>query len=163
MKFKKIKKPVFVLSIILLFVSVVMIYYMKGYTFDSPKSCTVCHIMQETYDSWQKSTHNKVTNCNDCHISQKGNKFKEKTKTGYHHTVDFILNRYSKPITLPLEKYDIVIENCYRCHNHPGYAGGFYEVHHKNQMECTKCHYNTHGYPIPSCTQCHNKSSHNKT
>ena len=43
--------------------------YAKGYSYmsNNPGNCANCHIMQEQYDGWQKSSHHTVATCNDCH------------------------------------------------------------------------------------------------
>jgi cytochrome c nitrite reductase small subunit len=43
--------------------------YAKGYSYltNNPQSCANCHIMQEQFDGWTKSSHRAVATCNDCH------------------------------------------------------------------------------------------------
>jgi cytochrome c nitrite reductase small subunit len=43
--------------------------YAKGYSYmtNDPKACNNCHIMNEQFDGWAKSSHKKVAACNDCH------------------------------------------------------------------------------------------------
>ena len=43
--------------------------YAKGgsYLTNDPAACANCHIMDEHYAAWQKSSHHAVAGCNDCH------------------------------------------------------------------------------------------------
>jgi cytochrome c nitrite reductase small subunit len=46
--------------------------YAKGasYLTNNPASCANCHIMNEQYDGWLKSSHRAVATCNDCHARE---------------------------------------------------------------------------------------------
>src|SRR6185436_15639047 len=43
--------------------------YARGgsYLTNDPKACANCHVMQNNYDAWMKSSHRAVATCNDCH------------------------------------------------------------------------------------------------
>src|SRR5687767_15805560 len=43
--------------------------YARGYSYmtDNPEACANCHIMQEQFSAWVKSSHRSVAVCNDCH------------------------------------------------------------------------------------------------
>ncbi len=43
--------------------------YAKGYSYlsNDPSACANCHIMNEQYDGWTRSSHHAVATCNDCH------------------------------------------------------------------------------------------------
>ena len=43
--------------------------YAKGYSYlsNDPVACANCHIMNEQYDGWTRSSHHAVATCNDCH------------------------------------------------------------------------------------------------
>ena len=43
--------------------------YAKGFSYLStdPRACVNCHVMNEQYDGWIKSSHRSVATCNDCH------------------------------------------------------------------------------------------------
>jgi len=43
--------------------------YAKGasYLTNDPAACANCHVMNEQYDAWLKSSHHAVAVCNDCH------------------------------------------------------------------------------------------------
>ena len=44
--------------------------YARGWAYltDDPRACTNCHVMNEQYDGWIKSSHRSVAVCNDCHV-----------------------------------------------------------------------------------------------
>ncbi|MBE2216221.1 MAG: NapC/NirT family cytochrome c, partial [Opitutaceae bacterium] len=43
--------------------------YAKGYSYlvNDPAACANCHVMEEQYSGWMKSSHRAVATCNDCH------------------------------------------------------------------------------------------------
>ena len=44
--------------------------YAQGWAYltDDPRACANCHVMNEQYDGWIKSSHRSVAVCNDCHV-----------------------------------------------------------------------------------------------
>jgi len=44
--------------------------YAEGLSYFSndPRACTNCHIMNDNFDAWQKSSHHGHATCNDCHV-----------------------------------------------------------------------------------------------
>jgi cytochrome c nitrite reductase small subunit len=43
--------------------------YARGasYLTDNPQACANCHVMEEQFSSWLRSSHRNVAVCNDCH------------------------------------------------------------------------------------------------
>ena len=43
--------------------------YAKGYSYltNDPRACANCHVMQDHFDAWTRSSHRSVAVCNDCH------------------------------------------------------------------------------------------------
>ena len=43
--------------------------YARGasYMTDDPRACANCHVMEEQYSAWSRSSHRSVAVCNDCH------------------------------------------------------------------------------------------------
>ena len=43
--------------------------YARGasYLTNDPGACANCHVMQDHFDAWQRSSHRAVAVCNDCH------------------------------------------------------------------------------------------------
>jgi cytochrome c nitrite reductase small subunit len=46
--------------------------YAKGgsYLINDPAVCANCHVMNEHYSGWIRSSHRAVAVCNDCHIKR---------------------------------------------------------------------------------------------
>ncbi len=44
--------------------------YAKGYSYltNDPEACANCHVMNDQYAGWVKSSHRSVAVCNDCHV-----------------------------------------------------------------------------------------------
>lgn len=57
--------------VIVLIIAVVIMGFANGYKYynfaqNNPKFCELCHLMKESYISWQKSSHNDIV-CQTCH------------------------------------------------------------------------------------------------
>jgi cytochrome c nitrite reductase small subunit len=46
--------------------------YARGYSYmtDNAEACVNCHIMEEQFSGWVKSSHRAVAVCNDCHLTR---------------------------------------------------------------------------------------------
>jgi cytochrome c nitrite reductase small subunit len=69
--------------------------YAKGgsYMTNDPKACVNCHIMQEQYDGWIKSSHRSVATCNDCHAPADFiGKYSTKAQNGFWHSAFVLLH-----------------------------------------------------------------------
>src|SRR3954468_15054941 len=91
-------KRMFVLVAILVGIGVgvgmVTFSYAEGLSYFSsdPRACMNCHIMNDEYSSWGKSSHHAAAKCVDCHLPPKGlSKFIAKAENGYHHSKGFTL------------------------------------------------------------------------
>lgn len=118
-------------------------YYAQGasYLSNDPRACVNCHIMQEQYDGWQKSSHHGVATCNDCHVPQDlAGKYLAKALNGYHHSRAFTLQDFHEPIRIKEGNAAILQENCVRCH-----ASLVHELiadrgAHGERRSCVACH-----------------------
>jgi cytochrome c nitrite reductase small subunit len=73
-------------------VGVYTFVYAKGYSYltDNPASCANCHIMNEQYDAWLKSSHRSAATCNDCHTPHNFiGKYATKASNGLWHSFYF--------------------------------------------------------------------------
>jgi cytochrome c nitrite reductase small subunit len=117
--------------------------YARGwsYLFDDPKVCTNCHIMSEDYDGWQKAGHHTAAKCNDCHLPhQPILKYLAKGQNGWHHSEAFTTQNFHEPIRLKPQSYEVLQENCLRCHrdfveNILGERGVMHDP-----VDCVRCH-----------------------
>jgi cytochrome c nitrite reductase small subunit len=116
------------------------LYYARGlsYLSDDPKACINCHVMNDQYNSWSKSTHHAITNCNSCHSpDNKLAKLFVKAINGASHSYAFTFNQYSTPIKIKNWNAKIVQNACLNCHQ------TLFETHPKvfdNKIHCIQCH-----------------------
>jgi cytochrome c nitrite reductase small subunit len=117
--------------------------YGEGYAYlgNNPQTCANCHVMQEFYDSWQKSSHHNVAVCNDCHTPHDSMfaKYLTKADNGFFHSLAFTTGRFKDPIQIKPRNSRIVQAACLSCHqdlvNHmlPAEEGG-------DMLSCVHCH-----------------------
>src|SRR5262245_59793562 len=116
--------------------------YAKGasYLTNNPEACVNCHIMQEQYDSWVKSSHRAVAACNDCHTPHNlVGKYLVKGKNGFWHSFYFTTQRFHEPIQINALNRRVTEAACRDCH------AGFLETpggsnHVSGSLQCTHCH-----------------------
>ena len=117
--------------------------YAKGFSYLStdPRACINCHVMNDTYDAWQKSGHRHVARCVDCHLPPSGlAKWIAKADAGFRHSTAFTLQNFKEPIEITPHDRQIVLDNCQRCHadlvqaiHLPGGDG-------ERENDCLHCH-----------------------
>lgn len=116
--------------------------YGKGFSYFSsdPAACANCHIMTDTFESWNKSQHHANAKCNDCHLPRGPLlKWVVKGVNGMHHSYAFTFQ--NTPAVLraaPLSKW-VVQQNCVFCHQG--------KIEHtnlqlSNASSCVHCHAN---------------------
>ncbi len=90
-----------------------------SYLSDDPTACVNCHIMNEQYDGWRKSSHHARATCNDCHVPHDSflHKYYVKAEHGYRHSKGFTFQDFHEPIRLTPYSREVVIGNCVRCHD----------------------------------------------
>lgn len=117
--------------------------YAEGLSYFStdPKACANCHIMNEQYDSWQKSSHHTAARCVDCHLPHSFiPKYIAKAENGYFHSKGFTFLDFHEPILIKPKNSQILQENCLTCHGalvHELVAG---EDTEKDGIKCVHCH-----------------------
>lgn len=113
--------------------------YAKGasYLTNDPSACANCHVMQNYYDGWIKSSHRAVAVCNDCHAPQGIlPKYYTKASNGFWHSYAFTLNNFPENIQIKKSNLDITKEACKHCH---------FELTesisaHGTESDCIRCH-----------------------
>jgi cytochrome c nitrite reductase small subunit len=120
--------------------------YAKGYSYltNDPGACANCHIMNEQYDGWLKSSHHSVAVCNDCHTPPGFvGKYSTKALNGFWHSFYFTTGTYPDPIRIGERNRSVTEEACRKCHTTmveaiegPGPHGNFDEI------SCIRCHRN---------------------
>ncbi len=118
----------------------IVFVYGKGHSYlsNDSRACANCHIMQDTYDSWVKSSHHHVTGCNSCHVPQNPlMKWPVKALNGLHHSFAFTFQELPAVIQASSLSGDVVAQNCLRCH------GDFVQKSTPHSLEmrsCLSCH-----------------------
>lgn len=117
--------------------------YGEGHVYlgNNPASCANCHVMQSSYDSWQKSSHHAVAVCNDCHTPHDSllGKYLVKADNGFFHSLAFTTGDFKDPIQIKPRNAAVVQQACLDCHkelvNHmlPAEEGG-------GMLSCVHCH-----------------------
>lgn len=121
--------------------------YGKGWSYlsNNPTTCANCHVMQDHFDSWQKSSHRHVAVCNDCHLPHHPiGKWVVKGDNGFFHSLAFTLENYHDPIQIKPRNRRVTQGTCIHCHAdfvHELSIGG------------------SNG-ELPSCIQCHSDVGH---
>ncbi|HMP77010.1 MAG TPA: cytochrome c nitrite reductase small subunit [Kiritimatiellia bacterium] len=117
--------------------------YARGasYLSNDPAACINCHIMNEHYDGWLKSSHHAVATCNDCHTPHTFfGKYWTKAENGYHHSKAFTLQNFHEPIRIREKNARVLQANCVHCHE----TMVSELVEHKpdglNPPDCVRCH-----------------------
>src|SRR5512140_2179899 len=93
--------------------------YAKGFSYFSsdPRACVNCHIMNDQYDSWTKSSHHAVARCVDCHLPHTLiPKLFAKSDNGWRHSKGFTLEDFHEPIMITPGNAKILQDNCLNCH-----------------------------------------------
>ena len=116
--------------------------YAKGasYLTNDPAACANCHIMQEHYSAWIKSSHRAVAVCNDCHTPAGGMaKYANKANNGFWHAWAFTTGRFREPIQLKANNRTVIEAACRKCHQSiidaidgPHWRG--------ERVACLRCH-----------------------
>ncbi len=117
--------------------------YAKGYSYllNDPKACANCHIMQEYYDSWVRSSHHKAASCNDCHVPhQIVLKYMAKARNGFNHSKAFTLQNFKEPIRITRTNLVDLQHNCIECHATLTSEIAAHKDVEQGQARCTTCH-----------------------
>ena len=116
--------------------------YAKGasYLTNDPAACANCHVMQEQYDGWMKSSHRAVAVCNDCHTPPGAiGKYSTKARNGFWHSFYFTFGGFHEPIRIGDRNRGVTEQACRKCHTEmvealePPHAGG-------ERFSCIRCH-----------------------
>jgi cytochrome c nitrite reductase small subunit len=93
--------------------------YARGYSYvtNDPAACANCHVMQDHYDAWTRSSHRAVAACNDCHTPPgHAEKYLVKARNGFWHSFYFTTGTYPDPIRITPRNQDVTERACRGCH-----------------------------------------------
>jgi cytochrome c nitrite reductase small subunit len=119
--------------------------YAKGgsYLTNDPKACVNCHIMQDQYDGWIKSSHRSVATCNDCHApSALIPKYYTKARNGFWHSFYFTTGNFPDPIQITEHNRQITEDACRKCHSDIVETIEGHGAKKDDQTSCLRCHRN---------------------
>lgn len=132
-------------------VAYTFIYAQGGsYLTNNPAACANCHIMQEHFDAWTKSSHRSVAACNDCHTPHSTiAKYWTKAQNGFWHSVAFTTGDFPDPLRIKPHNREVTEEACRSCHQQIVDA---IDVQHHQGTET--------GIGATSCVRCHATVGH---
>ena len=121
--------------------------YAKGYSYlgHDPAACANCHVMDQHYAAWVKSSHHTVAGCNDCHTPHETiPKYIVKAKNGFWHSFYFTTGTYPYPIRITEPNAEVVEDACRTCHAPITEAIDHAEPDEDEPgtepLDCTRCH-----------------------
>lgn len=108
---------IFLVGSILLIILVTVSGYKAYHVTDSVAFCgTLCHsVMQPEYTAYQNSPHARVR-CVDCHVGPGADWFVKSKMSGLYQVYAVLLNKYPRPIPVPIESLRPAQETCEQCH-----------------------------------------------
>jgi cytochrome c nitrite reductase small subunit len=93
--------------------------YARGYSYltNDPQACANCHVMEDHFRAWTKSSHRAVATCNDCHTPPElVPKYVTKAINGWNHSVAFTTGRFHEPLQITPRNVDVTERACRKCH-----------------------------------------------
>ena len=136
--------PIFVAATlgILIAVGGYTFIYAKGYSYltNDPAACANCHVMENHYRAWVKSSHRAVAVCNDCHTPPGLiPKYTTKAINGFNHSLAFTTGRFPEPMRITPRNNGVTERACRKCHEEivSAIEGPNPET---NRLSCLRCH-----------------------
>jgi cytochrome c nitrite reductase small subunit len=93
--------------------------YAKGYSYftNDPNACANCHVMNQQYNGWIKSSHHAVAVCNDCHTPDGIiGKYYTKASNGFWHSFYFTTGWFPDNIEITQRNVHVTENACSKCH-----------------------------------------------
>lgn len=88
-----------------------------SYLTNDPTACANCHIMNEQFDAWVRSSHRSVATCNDCHAPHDiVGKYLTKARNGWAHSVAFTTGDFPERIRIKPRNLEVTEGACRYCH-----------------------------------------------
>ena len=116
--------------------------YARGasYLTNDPAACANCHVMDDHYRAWAKSSHRAVAVCNDCHTPPGlAPKYMTKAINGFNHSLAFTTGRFLEPLRITARNTDVTEKACRKCHEEIVRAieGSNFKP---QRLSCIRCH-----------------------
>ena len=116
--------------------------YAKGYSYMTHDSaaCANCHVMENHYRAWMKSSHRAVAMCNDCHTPPGLiPKYTTKAINGFNHSLAFTTGRFPEPLRITARNEGVTEAACRNCH--AAVVDAIEAPHPRNErLSCIRCH-----------------------
>jgi cytochrome c nitrite reductase small subunit len=93
--------------------------YARGYSYmtDNAEACVNCHVMQDQFSGWLKSSHRAVAVCNDCHTPPGlVGKYATKAQNGFWHSYYFTTGWFEDNIHITPRGRAVTEQACRKCH-----------------------------------------------
>jgi cytochrome c nitrite reductase small subunit len=119
--------------------------YARGasYLTNDPSACANCHVMEEQYDGWLKSSHRSVAVCNDCHTPHTlVGKYTTKALNGFWHSFYFTTGGFPDPIRITDRNAAVTEQTCRDCHEDIVQSIDPVASHRAGRVSCVSCHRN---------------------
>jgi cytochrome c nitrite reductase small subunit len=119
--------------------------YARGasYLTNDPQACANCHVMEEQYSAWMKSSHRAVAVCNDCHAPHDVfGKYTTKALNGFWHSFYFTTDTFTEPIRITPRNARVTENACRDCHAPIVQAIDPFPSHAAGGLSCVACHRN---------------------
>lgn len=107
-------------------------------------ACANCHVMNDQYSGWIKSSHRAVAECNDCHAPHDlVGKYTTKAINGFRHSLAFTTGRFHEPIQITAMNRAITERACRHCHDDVVQMMGRAAPAGRrgDDVECIRCHH----------------------
>ncbi len=130
--------------------------YARGYSYltNDPQACANCHVMEDHFRAWTKSSHRAVATCNDCHTPPElVPKYMTKAINGWNHSVAFTTGRFHEPLQITARNVDVTERACRKCHQNivdaiespptsmlPSPGGPVSRPGPPERLSCIRCH-----------------------
>ena len=117
--------------------------YAKGssYLTNDPAACANCHVMNEQFSGWVKSSHRSVAVCNDCHTPHTfAGKYATKMRNGFWHSFYFTSGTFPEPIQITPPSRKVLETTCRDCHGNIVDAIDPHGDDDDRRSACTRCH-----------------------
>jgi cytochrome c nitrite reductase small subunit len=131
-----------ILSGVLIAVGGYTFVYARGYSYltNDPQACANCHVMDNHFRAWVKSSHHQVAVCNDCHTPPGlVPKYATKALNGFNHSLAFTTGRFPEPLRITPRNAEVTEKACRKCHEDivSAIEGPAPET---NRLSCIRCH-----------------------
>lgn len=117
--------------------------YARGgsYLTDDARACANCHVMEEQFAGWTKSSHRAVAVCNDCHTPPGlVPKYATKALNGWNHSWAFTSGRFPDPIEITARNRRVTESACRKCHEQIVESIDAAPAGHRERLDCLTCH-----------------------